>query len=61
MKEVTEVANECVEAFEKLEKVMGGFTNKGEILIQFDTVLDGRTIADRTNKLTREEIRAKQF
>ncbi|MGA5743044.1 hypothetical protein ACPCZP_21255 [Bacillus bombysepticus] len=31
MKEVTEVANECVEAFEKLEKVMGRFTNKTEL------------------------------
>ncbi|EJR62782.1 hypothetical protein IK3_03102 [Bacillus toyonensis] len=61
MKEVTEAANECVAALEKLEKVMGRFTNKGEMLIQFDVVLDGRTIAERTNKLTREEIRAKQF
>ncbi|PHF87933.1 hypothetical protein COI63_34445 [Bacillus toyonensis] len=61
MKEVTEVANECVAALEKLEKVMGRFTDKSEMLIQFDTVLDGRTIAGRINKLTREEIRAKQF
>ncbi|RFT67848.1 hypothetical protein D0U04_07010 [Bacillus clarus] len=61
IKEVTEAANECVFALEKLEKVMDKFKGKSETLIQFDTVLDGRTIANQINKVTREEIRAKQF
>ena len=30
IKEVTEAANECAKALEKLEKVMGRFTNKNE-------------------------------
>ncbi|MGH0790761.1 hypothetical protein ACQVTU_24180 [Bacillus cereus] len=30
IKEVTEAANECAEALEKLEKVMGRLTNKNE-------------------------------
>ncbi|WP_144509086.1 hypothetical protein [Bacillus mycoides] len=47
MKEVTEAADECVAAVEKLEKVMGRFTNKGELKdIQVGIVLDGRVTAE---------------
>ncbi|PEQ63868.1 hypothetical protein [Bacillus cereus] len=61
IKELTAVVNECVAALEKLEKVMGRFTDKGEMLIQFDTVLDGRTMPGRINKLTREKFKRNSF
>ncbi|MGE6344930.1 hypothetical protein ACQKIY_10250 [Bacillus mycoides] len=35
MKEVTEAANECVAALEKLEKVMGRFTNQSETVERY--------------------------
>ncbi|SME68588.1 hypothetical protein BACERE00198_00274 [Bacillus cereus] len=54
MKEVTEAANECVEAFEKLEKVMGKFTGKSElngITVKVPTVLDGKTISEAISSI----------
>lgn len=54
MKEVTEAANECVVALEKLEKVMGKFTGKSElngITVKIPTVLDGKTISDAVSKI----------
>ncbi|UYX52388.1 hypothetical protein M3Y14_28985 [Bacillus thuringiensis] len=47
IKEVTEAANECVAALEKLEKVMGRFTNKNDsIEIEVPVLLNGRKIAE---------------
>ncbi|PRT14885.1 hypothetical protein C6353_23145 [Bacillus toyonensis] len=49
MKEVIEAANECVEALEKLEKVIGRFTGKSEldgITVKVTTVLDGKAISE---------------
>lgn len=54
MKEVTEAANECVEALEKLEKVMGKFTGKSEldgITVKVPTVLDGKTISEAVSRI----------
>ncbi|QHV44830.1 hypothetical protein C1N66_17485 [Bacillus cereus] len=54
MKEVTEAANECVVALEKLEKVMGKFTGKSEldgITIKVPTVLDGKTISEAVSRI----------
>ncbi|WP_257209465.1 hypothetical protein [Bacillus toyonensis] len=36
-------------------------TDESETLIQLDTVLDDRIVANQINKLAREKIRAKQF
>ncbi|PEZ20321.1 hypothetical protein [Bacillus cereus] len=54
MKEVTEAANECVDALEKLEKVMGKFTGKSEldgITVKVPTVLDGKTISEAVSRI----------
>ncbi|MGE1059056.1 hypothetical protein [Bacillus sp. GMa5/1] len=54
MKEVTEAANECVVALEKLEKVMGKFTGKSEldgITVKVPTVLDGKTISEAVSRI----------
>ncbi|TKV46476.1 hypothetical protein C1I58_19985, partial [Bacillus sp. PIC28] len=47
-------ANECVEALEKLEKVMGKFTGMSElngITVKVPTVLDGKTISEAVSKI----------
>ncbi|MCU5667274.1 hypothetical protein OCB72_21520 [Bacillus cereus] len=45
MKEVTNVADVCVEALEKLERVMDKFTNKNDsIEIEFPVLINGRRI-----------------
>ncbi|EOP94819.1 hypothetical protein IGM_01251 [Bacillus cereus HuB4-4] len=53
MKEVTEAANECVAALEKLEKVMDRFTGKSGLIESgvINIELDGRTIAVKLIKL----------
>ena len=52
MREVTEAANECVAALEKLEKVMGRFTNKNELKdIQVSIALDGKIIAESIDSI----------
>ncbi|MEE6143103.1 hypothetical protein V2151_28465 [Bacillus cereus] len=54
MKEVTEATNECVAAFEKLERVMGRFTGKSElngITVKVPTVLDGKTISEAVSRI----------
>ncbi|MBE7104477.1 hypothetical protein FT637_15905 [Bacillus cereus] len=52
MKELTNVAYACVEAFEKLEKVMGRFTNKTDsLLIEVPVILNGKTIAQRVSEV----------
>lgn len=52
MKEVTEAANECVEALGKLERVMGRFTNKTDsLLIEVPVVLNGKTIARKIGRI----------
>ncbi|PGZ44070.1 hypothetical protein COE56_30680 [Bacillus anthracis] len=57
IKEVTEAANECVEAFEKLEKVMGRFTGKNGLIESgvINVELDGRTIAEGITRITETE------
>jgi len=53
IKEVTEAANECAEALEKLEKVMGKFTGeKDSLLIEVPVILNGKTIAKKINEFT---------
>ncbi|PFW00422.1 hypothetical protein COL21_08230 [Bacillus thuringiensis] len=53
MREVTEAANECVEALEKLEKVMSRLTNKqGFLLIEVPITLNGKTIAKKVSDFT---------
>ncbi|HDR4892299.1 TPA: hypothetical protein QCR41_000374 [Bacillus cereus] len=43
IKEVTEAGNECVDALEKLEKVMGKFTNKNDVIkIDAPVIINGR-------------------
>ncbi|MED1048613.1 hypothetical protein P4T54_30260 [Bacillus mycoides] len=58
MREVTEAANECVAALEKLETVMGKFTGKSElngITVKVPTVLDGKTISEAVSRIQRTE------
>ncbi|MGH0519036.1 hypothetical protein [Bacillus toyonensis] len=53
IKEVTEAANECVAALEKLEKVTGKFTNKNEQKnIKVCIVLDRKVLAKSIVKQT---------
>ncbi|PGU05106.1 hypothetical protein COD21_25470 [Bacillus cereus] len=53
MKEVTEAANECVDALEKMEKVMGKFTNKNDVIkIDVPVLINGRKIAEVITKIT---------
>ncbi|MFJ1118220.1 hypothetical protein [Bacillus thuringiensis] len=60
MKEVTEAANECVTAFEKLEKVMGRFTNKGELKdIKVSIVLDKKVFAESIVEHTADSIQGR--
>ncbi|PFZ80273.1 hypothetical protein COL82_03810 [Bacillus toyonensis] len=47
MKEVTQAANECVAALEKLEKVMGKFANQNETV---EIYCDSKVIAQSTIK-----------
>ena len=56
MKEVTEAANECVTAFEKLEKIIGKFTGQAETV---ELYCDGKAIAQSTIKQTTDSIRMK--
>ncbi|PGY43426.1 hypothetical protein COE06_06715 [Bacillus cereus] len=57
IKEVTEAANECAEALEKLEKVMGKFTNKNDVIkIDVPVLINGRKIAEGiTTRITETE------
>ncbi|QWS00200.1 hypothetical protein [Bacillus cereus] len=60
MKEVTEAANECVTAFENLEKVMGRFTNKGELKdIKVSIVLDKKVFAESIVEHTADSIQGR--
>ncbi|MEB9609653.1 hypothetical protein P4J23_06315 [Bacillus cereus] len=60
MKEVTEAANECVTAFEKLEKVMGRFTIKGELKdIKVSIVLDKKVFAESIVEHTADSIQGR--
>ncbi|MCQ6359963.1 hypothetical protein [Bacillus cereus] len=55
IKEVTEAANECVVALEKLEKVMGRFTNKNELKdIKVGLVINGKVTAESILKNIKE-------
>ncbi|HDR4865724.1 TPA: hypothetical protein QCR55_002075 [Bacillus cereus] len=52
MKEVTEAVNKHVEVLEKLEKVMGRFTNKNELKdIQVSIALDGKIIVESIDSI----------
>ncbi|HDR5272543.1 hypothetical protein E8M24_32370 [Bacillus thuringiensis] len=56
IKEVTEAANECVDTLEKLEKVMGKFTNKNDVIkIDVPVLINGRKIAEGITKITETE------
>ncbi|EOQ60712.1 hypothetical protein [Bacillus cereus] len=53
IKEVMEAANECVDALEKLEKVMSMFKGKGaltDITVECPIVLNGKTMASEIVK-----------
>lgn len=53
IKKVTEATNECVAAFEKLEKVIGRFTNKNDSLfIEVPVALNGKVIAQKFSEFT---------
>ncbi|MGH1212676.1 hypothetical protein ACQVWG_05775 [Bacillus cereus] len=54
MREVTEAANECVDALEKLEEVMGKFTNQNETV---EIYCNGKVIAQTVIKQTTDSIR----
>ncbi|PER36492.1 hypothetical protein COL26_13910 [Bacillus thuringiensis] len=62
MKEVTQAANECVDALEKLEKAMGRFTGKNGLIESgvINVELDGGTIANQTYKAI-QDFRAEQL
>ncbi|HHT7225279.1 hypothetical protein [Bacillus thuringiensis] len=60
IKEVTEAANECVKAFKKLEKVMGRFTNRGELKdVKVSIVLDRKVFAEAIVKHTADSIQGR--
>ncbi|PHG57721.1 hypothetical protein COI59_29350 [Bacillus toyonensis] len=60
IKELTAAANECVEVFEKLEKVIDKFNKKGDSLaMNAPLTLDGRAIAEATLQFQRDLVRAK--
>ncbi|MED3069871.1 hypothetical protein P4310_31285, partial [Bacillus thuringiensis] len=53
IKEVTEAANECTDALEKLEKVMSRFKGKSalkDITVECPIVLNGKTMASEIVK-----------
>ncbi|HDR7851195.1 hypothetical protein [Bacillus toyonensis] len=54
MKEVTQAANECMKAFEKLERVMGKFTNQNETV---EIYCDSKVIVQFTIKQTTDSIK----
>ncbi|PEW56832.1 hypothetical protein CN448_32020 [Bacillus cereus] len=54
MKELTNVADACVGALEKLEKVMGKFTNQNETV---EIYCDGKVIAQTVIKQTMDSIK----
>ncbi|MDO8159614.1 hypothetical protein FKQ51_20100 [Bacillus toyonensis] len=54
MKEITEAANECVVALEKLDKVMDKFTNQNETV---EIYCDSKVIAQSTIKQTADSIK----
>ncbi|WP_144561045.1 hypothetical protein [Bacillus thuringiensis] len=59
IKEVTEAANECADALEKLEKVMGKFNKNDDTLeINMPLILNGRAIAEATKRIQQDIIRA---
>lgn len=62
IKEVTEAANECAVALEKLEKVMGKFNKNDDALeINMPLILNGRAIAEATKRIKQDIIRVTPF
>ncbi|MFV1456987.1 hypothetical protein [Bacillus mycoides] len=58
IKEVTEAANECVAALERLDKVMGRFTDKNDsIEIEVPVLINGKQIAEDITRIQRTENR----
>lgn len=56
IKEVTEAANECVAALEKLDKVMGRFTGKNDSNeIKVPVFINGKRIAEVIAKVAQSE------
>lgn len=64
MKEVTEAANECVAALEKLERLTNKFSGlaRGGI-VSVPVTLNGNTIAESVSKIQEndESIRSRKF
>lgn len=57
IKEITDAANECADALDKLEKVMDKFTNKGEIKdVKVSIVLDRKVFTESIAKHTADSI-----
>ncbi|MGE1039695.1 hypothetical protein ACQKF0_09410 [Bacillus wiedmannii] len=57
MKVVTEAVNECVAALEKLEQVMGRFTNKNNsIEIEVPVLLNRKQIAEAITNVKKSEL-----
>ncbi|EOG8705876.1 MULTISPECIES: hypothetical protein [Bacillus cereus group] len=56
IKELTAAVNECAEAFEKLEQVMGKFTSKNDVIkIDVPVLINGREIAEGITRITETE------
>ncbi|MGA5663726.1 hypothetical protein ACPCZR_30455 [Bacillus bombysepticus] len=64
MKEVTEAANECVAALEKLERLTNKFSGlaRGGV-VSVPVTLNGNTIAESVSKIQKndESIRSRKF
>lgn len=56
IRDLTAAVNDCVEAFEKLEKVMGKFTNQIETVEMY---CDGKVVAQSIAKHVKEMDRIK--
>ncbi|KAB7653817.1 hypothetical protein P4408_20775 [Bacillus thuringiensis] len=57
IKELTAAINECVETFEKLDKVMGRFTNKNNsIEIEVPVLINGKKIAEAITNVKKPEL-----
>ncbi|MED1381259.1 hypothetical protein [Bacillus mycoides] len=56
IKELTAAVNECVEAFDKLDKVMGRFTGKNDSNeIEVPVFINGKRVAEAIAKVAQSE------
>ncbi|MDA1597821.1 hypothetical protein PDK06_23745 [Bacillus cereus group sp. TH217LC] len=56
MKEVTEAANECADAMDKLEKIMDKFTNRSDTV---ELYCEGKLLSKSTINHTADSIRGR--